>query len=119
MRISDKWPMTKQCQKRNDSGKPCGKFMELWWVESGSSVLPPDYQTDEGLVPVFFCPSCNGFNHPPDNVDPYAWLIYQDTIDWEAAKQELDPDEFAALVREYQEMEEAFLNRSYRILPQH
>ena len=110
-------PVAKNCRF-------CGQFMELWWVEEGSEpwrkaakkCMPPSW-CGESMMPLFFCPSC--WEWDDEFVDPkyYNWILYEGTIDFKEAKEELTPSDYFALLLEYCRTKRWFQKRPFLAIP--
>jgi hypothetical protein len=104
-------PVSKNCRF-------CGKFMTLAWAEAGSKAVERIDCLGYSLVPIFYCPDCNENDNVMVDPEDYQWLIFRDTIDFEAAKQELSPKEYFFLLLDYKRMERRFKNRPYLAIPE-
>ncbi|MBL7142252.1 MAG: hypothetical protein ISS83_01105 [Candidatus Pacebacteria bacterium] len=102
-------PIAKNCRF-------CGKFMELWWAEAGAVEKKFDCM-GYPLVPIFYCQDCNESDNEITDPRDYEWLLYEETIDFEEAKKELDPREFFLLLLDYHRMRQRFQNRPYLAIP--
>lgn len=88
--------------------------MELWWVDVCEDF--PKYP--ESIIPAWCCDECMEFLpiHFIRN-GVYDFLLYEDSIDFEQAKQDLLLKDYKELLAEYQRMERRFHNRHWEIIP--